>query len=177
MVSNGAWANRIVGHGEEAPDQLMANPRNWRVHPASQQRALEQALSTVGWIQEVIVNRTTGHVVDGHLRVTLAMRRGEPTVPVKYVELSDDEERLALATLDPIAAMAAADKDQLSSLLDELRVGQPALEALLQEVAAQAGVNPPALGPEFDEHLADGVSLCLCPTCGHEHSRTERIDS
>ncbi len=25
------WQNRIVGYGEEAPDQLMANPDNWRV--------------------------------------------------------------------------------------------------------------------------------------------------
>ena len=24
------WRNRIVSHGEEAPDQLLANPRNWR---------------------------------------------------------------------------------------------------------------------------------------------------
>ena len=27
--------NGIVGHGEEAPDLLLANPRNWRVHPSS----------------------------------------------------------------------------------------------------------------------------------------------
>lgn len=26
------WRNRIVGHGEEAPDQLLANPMNFRVH-------------------------------------------------------------------------------------------------------------------------------------------------
>jgi len=27
------WRNRIVGTGEEAPDQLLANPQNWRTHP------------------------------------------------------------------------------------------------------------------------------------------------
>jgi len=27
------WRNRITGSGEEAPDQLLANPANWRIHP------------------------------------------------------------------------------------------------------------------------------------------------
>ena len=35
-----AWRNRIVGHGEEPPEQLLANPANWRLHPTEQQRAL-----------------------------------------------------------------------------------------------------------------------------------------
>ena len=26
------WQNRIIGHGDENPDQLLANPRNWRIH-------------------------------------------------------------------------------------------------------------------------------------------------
>lgn len=46
-------------------------------------------LGEVGWVAEVLVNRTTGNVVDGHLRIELALARDEPTVPVTYVELSD----------------------------------------------------------------------------------------
>lgn len=30
-----AWRNRIVGYGEEAPDQLLASPQNWRIHRKS----------------------------------------------------------------------------------------------------------------------------------------------
>ena len=26
------WRNRITGTCEEAPDQLLANPDNWRIH-------------------------------------------------------------------------------------------------------------------------------------------------
>jgi hypothetical protein len=36
------WRNRIIGHGEEAPDQLLANPRNWRIHPKAATRACGQ---------------------------------------------------------------------------------------------------------------------------------------
>ena len=32
------WRNRIVGTGEEAPDQLLANPANWRIHPVKRAR-------------------------------------------------------------------------------------------------------------------------------------------
>ena len=76
-----AWRNRIVGTGDEAPDQLLANPANWRIHPKAQQAALVGALDTVGWVQQVLVNRRSGFVVDGHARVARALRRGEPTVP------------------------------------------------------------------------------------------------
>src|SRR3972149_521978 len=105
-VGEPGWGNRIVGAGEEAPDQLLANPGNWRLHPRNQQAALAGALDTVGWVQQVMVNRRTGFVVDGHARVALAISRNEPSVPVLYVDLSPDEEALVLATLDPLSAMA-----------------------------------------------------------------------
>ncbi len=65
------WRSRIVGSGEETPDQLLANPANWRLHPKAQQAALASILVQVGWVLQVLVNRRTGHVVDGHLRVAL----------------------------------------------------------------------------------------------------------
>jgi len=111
------WANRIVDHGQEAPDQLLANPGNWRIHPQAQQRALASVLTEVGLVQDVIVNRTTGRLIDGHLRAELAIAEGQPEIPVVYVELSEEEERIVLASLDPIAAMASADRDKLSELL------------------------------------------------------------
>ncbi len=136
-----AWRNRIIDHGEEAPDQLLANPKNWRIHPKAQQDALSGVLDEVGWVQEVIVNKTTGHVVDGHLRVSLAISRQEPTIPVKYVELSPEEEALVLATLDPLAGMAATAKDALESLLADVQPGSDAVTALLEDVAKGAGLS------------------------------------
>jgi len=76
-VPTATWRNRITGSGEEAPDQLLANPANWRIHPKAQQDALAGALDAVGWVQQVLVNRRSGFVVDDHARVALALRRGE----------------------------------------------------------------------------------------------------
>ena len=149
-VSAPAWRNRIVGSGEEAPDQLVANPANWRTHPGPQRDALRGSLSEVGWVQQVMVNRRTGFVVDGHARVEEALARREPTVPVLYVDLSPDEERLVLATLDPLAAMAAQDDAKLDALLAELTVGDPGLQALLDSLATAApkGLTDPDEIPE-----------------------------
>lgn len=137
------WNNRIVGEGWEAPDQLLANPKNFRLHPADQQQALNGALGELGWIQRIIVNRTTGHVVDGHLRVAIAMRKNEATVPVVYVELTEAEEQLALATLDPISAMASADKAMLTELLEGISTEDAALAAFLADLAPEPSKRGP----------------------------------
>lgn len=130
------WQNRIVGEGVEAPDQLMPNPRNWRIHPLTQQHALEGLLDQVGWIQRVIVNKRTGNLIDGHLRVQVAISKGEPEVPVLYVDLSEAEEDLALASIDPLSAMAVTDRQMLTEILDELTINSDALREALFDVVA-----------------------------------------
>ncbi len=80
MSAPAQWRNRIVGTGEVAPDELLANPRNWRTHPALQRAALRGSLTEVGWVQQVLVNQRTGHLVDGHARVEEALGRGEQSV-------------------------------------------------------------------------------------------------
>jgi hypothetical protein len=136
-----AWQNRIVDHAEVPPADLVPNPRNWRTHPAEQQRALGGALTEVGWVAEVLVNRTTGNVVDGHLRIDLALARDEPTVPVTCVELTEAEEALVLATLDPIGAMAQAEATALAALLSGLEPADDALRALLDDLTREQGID------------------------------------
>jgi hypothetical protein len=127
--------NRIRRMEDVAPDQLLANPMNWRTHPKSQEDALEGVLEQVGWVQNVIVNETTGHVIDGHLRVQLALRRNETAIPVLFVELTEEEEKRILATFDPLGAMAGADAVQLQALLKEVGATQSeAVDSLLNSL-------------------------------------------
>ena len=131
----GKFANRIVGSGEEPLDQIQFNPRNWRVHPLNQQNALKGVLEEVGWVQEVIINKRTGNLVDGHLRCQLAAREGAKTIPVKYVDLSEDEEALVLATIDPIAAMATTDRQKLDELFRDIQSDNEQVQNLLTGIA------------------------------------------
>jgi DNA modification methylase len=153
------WRNRITGHGEEQPDQLLANPKNWRVHPKAQQDALAGVLGDIGWVQSVVVNKRTGFVLDGHLRVAMAISHGDRAIPVTYVDLDEAEEAEVLATLDPLAALAVADKQQLDALLREVESGDAGLRKLLDELARANGIGEmkePAAdpGPQI-EHLED----------------------
>jgi DNA modification methylase len=158
------WRNRITGHGEADPKVLIPNPANWRTHPREQHRALAGAMTEVGWVAQVLVNRTTGHVVDGHLRVELAISRNEATVPVTYVELSEDEERLVLATLDPLAAMASADTAKLAELLADLTPSDDALRSVLAELADRNGIGRVGLtDPDEVPPVPDADDLYVAP--------------
>jgi DNA modification methylase len=153
MTHNGAWRSRIVGYGSVDPRELTANPRNWRTHPDNQRDALHGVLDEVGWVAEVLVNQRTGFVVDGHLRVASAVAHGEASVPVRYIDLDEAEERLVLATLDPLSALATRSDDQLTALLEGLQPTSAALRDLLRDLAPpptkvlnpdDADLTPPA---------------------------------
>lgn len=148
--------SRIVGEGDEAPDQLLANPLNWRRHPKHQQEVLEAMLKEVGWVQRVIVNRRTGYIVDGHLRVEVALRRNESKIPVLYVDLSEAEEKVVLAAIDPIGGLAETDQGMLDTLLDGVETGNDELNAFLDELRGEKtildeGLTDPDDAPEVKE--------------------------
>jgi len=150
-----SWQNRIVGYGEEAPEDLLANPDNWRVHPKHQQDALRGILEEVGCVQNVIVNRQTGFMVDGHLRVELAIRDKQPTVPVTYVDLTPEEEAKVLAVLDPIGGLATTDQATLDRLLDDFRTDSEALLELIESLRGEETEEPP--GETEDDDAPDPV--------------------
>jgi len=164
------WKNRIVGEGTEQPDQLLANPNNWRVHPKFQQQALTAVLEKVGWVQRIVVNKRTSFIVDGHLRVTLALRHGEKEIPVSYVDLDEDEESLVLATLDPIAGLAVADDAKLRELMDGIQSDDAAIQAMIAKIAEDEGIIPKDAPDEFPEYGDDIETEFKCPKCGYEWS-------
>ncbi len=147
------WQSRIVGQGETDPRSIQSNKLNWRQHPQTQQRAMKGVLDEIGWVQQIIVNRRTGHLVDGHLRVEAARQHGEESVPVLYVDLDEAEEATVLATLDPLSALAVADEEILSKLLEKTRARGIEVEALLASVARGEGLRlgtpkPGLTGPD-----------------------------
>ena len=146
------WKNRIVGYGEAPPDQLLANPKNYRRHPNLQREALRGSLDEIGVIAPCVVNQTTGNLVDGHARVEEYLTAGLPTVPIIYVELSEEEEALALLALDPIGAMAVSDNRALRALLDEVDADSSGLTDLLADLRRQSE----AYQPDYDPSIGGG---------------------
>ena len=144
------WRSRITGSGRLKVSEAKPHELNFRLHPAGQSQALAASLDNVGWVQQVVVNTTTGNLLDGHLRVELARERGEAELPCLFVELSADEERLVLASLDPIAAMASADRAKLTELLASIQNEDEGVRALLESIARQERLELPALSGPVD---------------------------
>lgn len=161
------WENRIINRGVKPAREFLANPFNFRVHSAMQDRALEGSLDTLGWIDDVIENARTGRVIDGHERIALALRRGDETpVPFKQVDLSEAEEMQALVSLDPIAAMAQQDDE----ILDAVWASIQSDNANVQEFLAGMRQTEEAPAPDFaeyDERVENDVEMITCPNCGH----------
>lgn len=136
------WQNRIVRYGVQAADQFTANPNNPRRHPQDQRDAVKGSLDTLGWIAPVIVNSRSGFTVDGHERIFQALAQGDDTpVPFIEVDLSDEEEAQALATFDWITQMATYDQDTLTDLLHDIDTDNADLQALLDSMAQENGID------------------------------------
>lgn len=141
------WRNLIVGHGTKRASEFIPNPLNWRMHPEPQVEALKGLLNEVGWVAPVIVDRRTGFLIDGHLRVELAKQNGDAEVPFIEIETVDDAEAgLVLATLDTVTTLAEADDDQLRLLLESVHTTDENVQALLN----MARSPEPESGPRED---------------------------
>jgi hypothetical protein len=174
------WRNRIVGTGERPAGEFIANVKNWRVHPKAQREALTGVLAEVGWVTGVMVNKTTGSVIDGHARIEEALKLGDATpVPYIEVELSEEEEAKILATLDPISAMAAADKAQLDALLREVDTGDATLQTMLSELATANGLDYGGSGGGAGENAGIDVipeQFGIMITCKDEQQQAELLE-
>src|SRR5262249_6207755 len=112
-----------------------------RRHPAKQREALRGSLNTLGWVAPVIVSANSGKTLDGHARIEEALSKDEKhLVPFVEVDVTKDEERLILATFDPITGLATYDKELLESLLREVSTGEAAINQLLGDLAKANGL-------------------------------------
>ena len=117
--------------------ELVPNPKNWRRHPKEQAAALKGLLAEVGYADALIVRELPDGrlmLIDGHLR---AETTKNATVPVLVLDVTEAEADKLLLTLDPLAAMAQADQEQVMALLETVRTDSQAVAALLERVAGQ----------------------------------------
>lgn len=164
------YKDRITKSEHVDPNTLTENPHNYRIHTDLQTESLDAILKNVGWVSRIMVNQNTGRIINGHLRVSLAIRNGDEKVPVDYVDLTEKEENLILSTFDPITGFADSNSEILDSLLRETVTDDPEIMTLLDVIAKEGGVTPPSFeaGSEEDQGQLDEKKKIACPECGHE---------
>lgn len=117
-----------------SPDKLKDHPQNWRIHADDQMRALDDSIESVGWAGAVLVNEKTGHILNGHARKKIAIRR-EEKVPVLVGSWTEAEELELLATLDPIGSMAHTNRQKFADLAAKVKLESDDLNKLLAKMA------------------------------------------
>ena len=130
------WRDQVIRTEWVDPTQLLAHELNPNIHPMPQARAVEGSIEELGWIRHVVVNEATGKVLDGHLRVSIAITRGA-LVPVDYVNLDEQSELLALALLDTTGDMRGRDREILADLASSLPDINDVLDKVIQTATSR----------------------------------------
>jgi len=161
---------RIVGSGVKPASEFMAHPENFRQHPELQRAAVAESLETLGWIAPVIENVSSGYLLDGHERIWQAMQHGDEMVPYVQVELSDEEEALALLTFDAITEMAIPEPTHIQALINRAGdLAQGAIKAVMHSVKAKAESMARVLGAMQHKGEDTGEEEDeYCPECGQK---------
>ena len=146
--------DRVVELRKVPANTIKPNPWNWRLHPQNQRDALAETVEDIGFAGALIARETPDglELVDGHLRQDMF---GDCMVPVLIVDMTDEEVRRLLATLDPIGAMAQTDTEALTTLLDALDINGEATRSLLEYLVENGGFEPEM--PEEED--VDGATL------------------
>lgn len=110
-----AWQLRIVATGTIDPKKLIQNPKNWRAHPDQQRASFNAVIRRLGWVRSILLQDGTDVIIDGHMRVSEAIKSGQSEVPVEWVNLTDAEVTYALQILDPMGAMAEVNREQFDA--------------------------------------------------------------
>ncbi len=123
--------------------ELVPHPRNWRTHPDGQRKALQAVLAEVGFADALLVRELADGrlgLIDGHLR---AETIPDMQVPVLVLDVDDREAEKILATYDPLAAMAEADRERATALLADIEFEDEKLGPLLESQLAAEHSQPP----------------------------------
>jgi hypothetical protein len=132
------------------PAELTDNPENWRTHPTAQTEGLAAVIGQVGWAGAALYNERTKRLIDGHARKHLPDELlVDGKMPVLVGNWTEEQERMILLTLDPLAALAEADNDILGKLLLASQSEDAAVQALFDGLAEENVIDIFADGEEL----------------------------
>lgn len=152
--------------------QIAPNPMNWRTHPKRQSDALRGMLEEVGIADAVICRQRPDGVlelIDGHLRVETL---GDGEVPVLVLDVTEEEAKKLLATIDPLAAMAEADPRMLETLLAEIETSNDAITKMLHDLAGDNGISE-----EVTDKYTKTIQLPIYEVVGDKPAVSELFDA
>jgi hypothetical protein len=115
-------ANRVTALEYHLGRDLRPHPKNPRLHPDGQVKAMAGILEQVGIAGALIAYRAGDGVltlIDGHCR---GEHWADVEWPVIVLDVTDEEADLVLVSHDPLAGMANVDESKMQALLDSVEI-------------------------------------------------------
>ena len=156
------------------PSSALDNPMNWRTHPEAQTEAVRHLIfeeGGVGWAGAGLINERKVEdgwseeeafptLIDGHDRKEVAVEEGG-AMPFLVGSWGPDKERVILATLDPVGAMATINYDAQLGLLELIVSDNDVVNTLIDRMRETAEIMAELGNETFSVNLpaGDGTKL------------------
>jgi hypothetical protein len=168
--SPGTIRNRIKCHRKVRAGDLVPHEWNFRSHPGAQRAALHSIYQEVGFARSLLAFELPDgrlKLIDGHLRRDLDP---DMLMDVEVLDVTEEEARKLLLTIDPLAALAEA-QEQIHDRLKEITpIDDAELKALWDgEAGKLLAAEPPAGIKQIDEQFL------ILVTCRDEKEQVELL--
>lgn len=131
---------------------------------------LKRSIEEFGYIEPIIINKRTMHVVGGNQRLKVLRQLDIKEVQAVIVDLDDTHEKALNIALNKISG--EWDLPLLKDLLLEIDTGEIDIEITGFDMPEIEGLmtqfHIPEDEPEFNETIVNNVKMAKCPQCGHE---------
>lgn len=96
---------------------LLEWPANPKDHSGEHVDQILASVERFGWLEPIVANLRTRQIVSGHGRRLAALKKGMDLVPVRYVDLSEEDAELAALAANRIQELSGYDDSKLAAVL------------------------------------------------------------
>ena len=128
--------NRIKAHVKVRAGDLVPHPLNFHEHPSDQREALAASYEEIGFARSLLAYELPDgryQLIDGHLRASMDP---DMLVDLEVLDVTEEEARQLLLTLDPLVRLAQTNAAMHARLCKQTATRSPALAELRRRTAA-----------------------------------------
>ena len=171
------------------------NPRIDLQPDDEEYKSLQKSMDAFGYIEPIIWNEQTGHVVGGHQRLKILLAKGYSEIEVSRINVSEEKEKLINVALNKVSGQW--DEDKLEDILRDIQdsgndvllsgFSQDELDGILKDFEnadfmdffAERSEESPPLSQQPDERIQEEppckektdaipekITRVQCPNCG-----------
>ncbi len=165
--------NRIKAHRKVRAGDLVPHEWNFRAHPDAQKAVLAGTYDEVGFARSLLAYELPDgrlKLIDGHLRRDIDP---DVEVDVEVLDVTEEEARKLLLTIDPLAALAEQQEQLRRRRLDITPATNPDLQLAWQSAADAVLQSPHQDAPRRVQSAPEQYLILI--TCRDEKEQIELL--